>query len=449
MTFAVWCAVVGAILVLMALAGSVLRRLPLSAAMVYVLLGYALSPVGAGLLALDPVRDATTLEHLTEVAVLVSLFTAGLKLRLPLSDSRWWLPTRLATVSMAVTVGLVAALGVLFLGLPLGLAALLGALLAPTDPVLAADVQVREPGDSDKVRFGLTGEAGLNDGTAFPFVMLGLGLLGHHDLGPGFSRWLSVDIVWAVVAGLGIGFALGTLIARLVLYLRRTHREAVGLDNFLALGLVGLSYGAAVLVGAWGFLAVFAAGLALRHEEMRRSDGHTPAGGSPPVGHLPEEDAVHPEKAPAFMTLAVLGFNEQVEKLLEVAAVLVLGALLATVRPTWEAVGLAAALFLVIRPVAVFLGLAGVKASSVKKWLIGWFGVRGVGSLYYLSFAIGHGLPEDQARQLAGLVLSTVALSVLVHGVSVTPLMEWYGRRRRKWGAPALPPPAAHSEGRP
>jgi len=430
MTFAIWCVVVGAVLVVMALAGTVLKRLPLSAAMIYLGVGYALSPAGAGLLRVDPVADATFLEHLTELAVVVSLFTAGLKLRVALSDRRWRLPIRLAVVSMTATVGLVAAFGVFALGLPVGAAVLLGAVLAPTDPVLASDVQVRAVGDRDRVRFGLTGEAGLNDGTAFPFVMLGLGLLGLHDLGAGWWRWWAVDVGWAVAGGLTIGFGLGTLVGRLVLYLRKTHREAVGLDNFLALGLLALAYGTAVLLGAWGFLAAFAAGLALRTEEMRRTRDRPLEA----TGVSPDEAAVHPEKAPAYMAEAVLGFNEQVEKVLEVAAVLVLGALLAATRPTWAAAGLAAALFLVVRPASVFAGLAGGGASVVQKGLMGWFGVRGVGSLYYLTHAIGHGLPGDVARTLAELVVWAVALSVLVHGVSVTPLMDWYGSRGGKRG---------------
>ena len=431
--FAVWCLIIGGVLVVMALAGSVLQRLPLSAAMLYLGVGYALSPAGAGLLSMDPVTDAALLEHLTEVAVIVSLFTAGLKLRVPLSDRLWRFPVLLATVSMAVSVGLVAAFGVFALGLPVGAAVLLGAVLAPTDPVLAADVQVKQVGDRDMLRFSLTAEAGLNDGTAFPFVMLGLGLLGLHDLGEFWWRWWAIEVAWAVAAGLGIGFGLGTLVARVVLHLRKTHREALGLDNFLALGLIALAYGAAVLLGAWGFLAVFAAGLALRREEMR----HT---GDRPVGEVTdgsgEVDAVHPEKAPAVMVEAVLGFNEQVEKVLEVVAVLVLGALLAATRPTWAAAGLATALFLVVRPMSVFAGLAVVRGSAVRRWLAGWFGVRGVGSLYYLAHATGHGLPDGVAWTLAELVVWTVALSVVVHGMSVTPAMDWYAgwaeRRRQR-----------------
>src|SRR5918911_2446533 len=233
MMFNLWFAIVGALLIFMALSRSVLLRLPLTTALVYLATGAVLGPLGFGLLSLDPLRDAGLLERLTEVAVLISLFTAGLQLRVPLSHKHWRLPLRLASVSMLVTVLLVAAVGVLGLGLPLGAAVLLGAVLAPTDPVLASDVTVESPIDQDRLRFSLTGEAGMNDGSAFPLVMLGLGLLELHELGPMGLRWLAVDVIWAVVGGLAIGGLLGTLVGHLVLYLRRAHREAVGLDDFL------------------------------------------------------------------------------------------------------------------------------------------------------------------------------------------------------------------------
>lgn len=434
MTFAVWCVAIGGVLVVMALAGTVLKRLPLSAAMIYLGVGLLLSPSAANLLAADPVSDATRLEHVTEVAVIVSLFTAGLKLRAPFSDPQWRAPVLLATASMAVTVGLIAAFGVFVFGLPVGAGVLLGAILAPTDPVLAGDVQVREAGDRDRVRFSLTGEAGLNDGTAFPFIMLGVGLLGLHDLGEWWWRWWVVDMFWAVGGGLAIGFASGTLIARLVLFLRQTHREAVGLDNFLALGLIALSYGAALLAGAYGFLAVFAAGAALRRVEMQRAEQRPDSTAETAEGA--EKDAVDPEKAPAYMAEAVLGFNEQIEKLLEVAAVIILGSLLAQASFSWEAIGLAAVVFLLIRPAAVLLGLIGSPIGGVSRGLIAWFGVRGVGSLYYLTHAIGHGVPADLARVLSDLVVIAVSISVFVHGISVTPLMDWHSRRKEKRNNP-------------
>ena len=261
---------------LAAVAGSYIERLPLTPSILYLAAGVVLGPLGFGLLVIDPVERSRLLEVAAEIAVLISLFVAGLKLRSALKDRRWSLPVQLATSAMIVTVGLVTLLGVYGLGLPLGAAVLLGGILAPTDPVLASDVQVESASDRDRLRFALTGEAGQNDGTAFPFVMLGLGLLGLHDLGAFGWRWIAIDVVWAVVAGLAIGGLLGTAMGRWVLHLRTTRREAIGLDDLLALGLIALAYGVALMLHAYGFLAVFAAGLALRRIERLKSGGAAP-----------------------------------------------------------------------------------------------------------------------------------------------------------------------------
>jgi len=439
MTFTLWFLIAGGLLIFMALAGSVLRRLPLSTAMVYLTVGLGLGPLGIGLLDLDLVRDAALIERVAEIAVLISLFSAGLKLRMPLSEGRWRLPGRLAFGSISLTVGLIALAGVAGLGLPLGAAILLGGLLAPTDPVLAADVQVEHPGDRDRLRFSLTGEAALNDGSAFPFVMLGLGLLGLHELGAFGWRWLAIDVLWAGAGGLVIGWLLGMLVGRLVLYLRRTHKEAVGLDDFLGLGLIALSYGAALLMHTYGFLAVFAAGLALRRIEMQSTAMQDIAQDTAPLlqptpgtDHA-EQLATDPDHAPAYLAQAVLGFNEQLERIGEVAVVVLIGGLLATSQLPSASIWFVPLLLLVIRPVSVWLGLLGSHSSGTQRWLIAWFGIRGIGSVYYLAYAVQHGLEPALAKQLAALVLTTVAASIIVHGISVTPLMRLY---RHKQSAP-------------
>ena len=358
----IWFLIVGALLVVMALGESVLHRLPLSTSMLYLAVGFVLGPGGFAFVYIDPLERAAVLERVTEVAVLVSLFSAGLKLRVPWSDRRWLTPIRLATGSMVITVALVAALGVVGLGLPLGAAIVLGAVLAPTDPVLASDVQVESATDRDRLRFSLTGEAGMNDGTAFPFVMLGLGLLGLHELGEWGWRWVAVDLVWAVVAGLGVGWGLGTLVGLLVLYLRRVHQEAVGSDDFLALGLIALSYGAALLVKGYGFLAVFAAGLALRHIERRAAERAGGANAPPPeldaaaAEGKKEEIATAPETAPAYMAEAALGFAEQLDRIGEVAVVLLVGTMLSASTLSTDALWFVPLLFFVVRPIAVGLG---------------------------------------------------------------------------------------------
>jgi NhaP-type Na+/H+ or K+/H+ antiporter len=442
-TGTLWFLIVGALLVGMAAASTVVRRLPLTTALLYLAVGVALGPAGAGLIAVDPIANAALLERLTEVAVLVSLFAAGLKLRRALGDHRWRLPLRLATLSMAITVGLVTLLGVYALGLPLGAAVLLGAILAPTDPVLASDVQVEHPTDQDRLRFALTGEAGLNDGAAFPFVMLGLGLLGHHALGAYGWRWVAVDVVWATAVGLGVGWALAWGVSHVVLWLRREHREAVGLDDLLALGLIALAYGAALLVKGYGFLAVFAAGLALRREERRTTAAHAGREAPPPDVHAAAQQAgdadaiaTAPETAPAYMAQAALGFTEQLERLTEVGVVLLLGGMLTPRTLAADVWWFAPVLFLVVRPLAVQVGAPMGGAPPIQRRLAMWFGIRGIGSIYYLSYAIVHGVAGPVAERLVALVFTTVAASVLVHGISVTPLMRRYARTMAADAAP-------------
>jgi NhaP-type Na+/H+ or K+/H+ antiporter len=421
--------VVGAVFIVMALSGSVLKRLPLSTSMLYLAAGVLIGPHALNLIHFDPIMEAAIVERITEVAVIVSLFTAGLKLRVPLRDPLWRLPVVLASWSMALTVGLIALVGVVALELPVGAAILLGAVLAPTDPVLASDVQVSGPRDRDQLRFTLTGEAGLNDGTAFPFVMLGLGLLGLHETGEGGWRWLAVDVLWAVPGGLLIGALLGTAIGRVILFLRREHKEAVGLDDFLALGVIAFSYGMALLVHTYGFLAVFAAGLALRKIEassLGQEEAPDEVVAAAAAEGRGEEVATHPETAPAYMAQAVLGFTEQLERIGEVAVMLLVGVMISVTAIPSDALWFVPLLLLVIRPGAAAMGMIGSTTTWLQRAFIAWFGIRGIGSIYYLMYAITHGVSEETARLLTGLTLAVVATSVVVHGVSVTPLMRRY-----------------------
>lgn len=430
MIFTYWFIIIGLLLILLALGASTLKRLPLSTSMLYLLAGVALGPYGANLIQLDLFRDAEWLERLTEVVVIISLFSAGLKLRTPLINGRWRLPVRLAFVSMVITVLGIAAVGYWALGLSLGAAILLGAILAPTDPVLASDVQVRAATDQDRLRFGLTGEAGLNDGSAFPFVMLGLGLLGLHEIGEFGWRWFLVDGLWAVFGGFGSGWLWGTLIGYLMLYIRRTKHETLGADDFLALGLIAFSYGFALLIYTYGFLAVFAAGLALRRLERHVGNDDAPAEVKLVATESEKEELeAAPEEMPAYMAQAVLGFSEQLERIGTVAVVVLLGAMLTPDLLSWHALWFVPLLFLVIRPGAVLLTLFRTSRSLSQHHLIAWFGVRGLGSVYYLAYAIVHDLPEELATTIAGLVFPVIVASIVIHGISVTPLMDWYGAR--------------------
>jgi sodium/hydrogen antiporter len=379
MTFNVWFTIIGLLFIGMALTASILKRLPLTTALLYLAIGLGLGPIGWQLIQLDPVQFAPVLERIAEIAVLISLFTAGLKLRAPFRDKRWWVPLRLASISMVVTILLVTLAGFYGLGLSLGAALLLGAILAPTDPVLASDVQVEHTSDRDVLRFGLTGEAGLNDGSAFPFVMLGMGLLGLHNLGAYGWRWVVLDVIWRITGGLAVGWLLGTMVSRFVLYLRREHREAVGLDDFLALGLIALSYGIAMLLHSYGFLAVFAAGLALRRVERRESGeaAEEQIVEAQVVGE-DEDVATDQDKAPAYMAQAVLGFNEQLERITELTVVLLLGGMLTTQYLAREAVWFVPLLFLIIRPVSIAIGLFGAEGGRLQHRLMSWFGIPSI-----------------------------------------------------------------------
>ena len=423
--FTLGCIVFGALLIAKTLGSSFIKRLPMSAAMLYLAAGVAIGPLGWNLLKLDAFKNTLLLERLAEVALLISLFTVGMKFELKKNDIRWRIPVQLATLSMVVTVGLITAAGVWLLNLPLGAAVLLGGILAPTDPVLASDVQMLDTTDRDRLRLGLTGEGGLNDGTAFPFVMLGLGLLGLHDLGDNLWRWWAIDVLWAVIGGLALGFALGALVGRAIVYMRTQHREALGSDEFIALGLIALTYGIALLLETYGFLAVFAAGVALR-----RIDQTVPAAAlrkAAPVDTAPAGTG----EVPAQMMRQVERFNSQLDSFAEVGMVLVVGVLLVSVRWDLRYLWFVPLLFLVIRPAAVAIGLLGTDAKPNQRRLMAWFGIRGIGSLYYLLFAINHGLERDLAQRLLSVTLVVVVCSVVVHGVSVTPLMQRYEARKK------------------
>jgi sodium/hydrogen antiporter len=431
MTPAQWFTLIGGLLLVRGLASSLLRRAPVTSAIIYLAVGVAVGPSVLDLFHFNPLKESALLEVLTEVAVLISLFSAGVKMPVPVSPVRWRAPILLATLSMGITVGLVALFAHLVLGLPLGAAVLLGAILAPTDPVLATDVQVRHPGDRDQLRFNLTCEAGMNDGSAFPFVVLGLGLLGLHDLGDFGLRWVLVDVLWATLAGIGIGVAAGVALARLSGMLRRAPFRHELMDDFLGLGLIGVVYGVSVLAHAWGFLAVFFAAVALRQAELKqaRAEPRQENGAAATAANATGSPAPADQPAAPMVSVGSLVFKEHLERLSELALVLLVGGMLFADSWSWQAVAMALFLFVVARPLSVLLALLRANMPLRTQGMIGWFGVRGIGSLYYLMYAIQHGLPEPLALQLIQMTLIVVTLSILMHGISVKPLMAAVWRR--------------------
>ncbi len=348
---------------------------------------------------LDPIKDHTLLEHVTELAILVALFSAGLKVDRELNWRAWASIGRMLGIVMPLTIAAVVAFGTGLLGLSLGAAIILGAALAPTDPVLAGDIGVGPPGDEDEhePNFTLTAEAGLNDGLAFPFVFLGVFVLKGDSL----AEWVLADILYGVVVGVALGALTGVLLARSVFFLRDRGLLNPSLDGFLAIGAILALYGVVETVGAYGFLAVFVGGLAgRRYERDHEVNGRV-------------HDA-----------------SELLEKFGELAVILLLGSMLTfdgLAEPGWAGWGLALALVFVIRPVAANLGLLGSRMDRPgERAYVAWFGVRGVGSLYYVVAAVGLGvLSDSEASTIVWTAIATVLVSIVAHGVTAGPLSSF------------------------
>lgn len=428
MSNAQWFLLIGILLLTIGLGQTLMKRAPVTPAIIYLAVGLLAGPTVLNLFHFNPLKQSALLEVLTEAAVLISLFSAGVKMPVPFRWPHWRAPVLLATLAMSLSVAMVAGFAYFLLDLPLGAGILLGAIVAPTDPVLATDVQVRHPGDRDQLRMNLTSEAGMNDGSAFPFVVLGLGLLGLHDLGDSGLRWLFMDVLWATGAAIALGMLGGIVLARTSTALRRDADSSELLHDFLGLGLIGVVYGASVLIDAWGFIAVFVAAVALRQTETRLARS---ALASPPL--TDSVPTVSPGRsdpvADHSISLGSLVFKEQLERLSELVLVLLVGGSLFLDSWSLPAVGLALFLFFVARPLSVLLALIPTGTPWRIQGLCAWFGVRGIGSLYYLMYAIQHGLPEPLALQLVHLTLIVVTLSILLHGISVKPLMAAFARR--------------------
>lgn len=392
--------IIGLLLLFVTLASGWISRLPLSYALIYLIVGIILSPYGFNLVQLRP--SAEFLERLTEFVVIVSLFSCGLKMNRPLQVWAWSSAVRLIGFLMPITIFAIAGLGHFVLNLNWGAAILLGAILAPTDPVLASEVQLAAPDDRDELRFGLTSEGGLNDALAFPFVYFGLRWLKDNNWQNWFREWVAVDVVWAIAAGL----VMGVIVARAIVWLDKRLQKVVAVDtlmeDFVALSLILVTYSLTELVNGYGFLAVFIAGIVAQRSYR------------------------NPEKH-----FSQLEFTETIEKLMEVGTILLLGSLLRVepiLRFLPQSLLVAGLLFFVIRPFGAWISTTGERYTPIRRWLFGWFGIRGVGSLYYLFYALGEGLKDDLGEQLAWITFTTIVLSVVLHGISSTPLMNWYER---------------------
>ena len=370
-----------------------------SASLIYLVLGIGAAALLAlaGIEWLDPVENASLLERVSEVAVVVALFATGLRLDRPLRPSAWGAVARLLAVVMLLTIAAVALFGWAVMGLSLGAAVILGAALAPTDPVLAGDIGVGPPGQEEErePNFAVTAEAGFNDALAFPFLLLGF-FIAENEGAAWLGEWLAADIAYAIVVGVAIGAAAGHGLARMIVPLRERELLTEGLDGWVGLAAVLVIYGITETAGAYGFLAAFVGGLAFRRYERDHK----------------VNEAVHEG-------------TEVVEKFLELAVILLLGSV-ATVaavsEPGWAGWALVPLLLLVVRPASVALAFVGSPLTKRERAFLGWFGVRGVGSLYYAAFAVAAGVLSDaEARTVFWTVAAAVLVSIVTHGVTGAP----------------------------
>lgn len=402
--------VLGVITLLTAWLPLVLKDLPLSLPIFCIGFGaiFAWLPLPDNAI-INPLEHRHLTERLTEFVVLIALMGAGLKIDRIFSFKSWGLTWRLLGIAMPLTIVGIALAAYVLLGVSPAAALLLGAALAPTDPVLASDVEVGPPrsGEEDEVRFALTSEAGLNDGLAFPFVHLAIGFA-LWQAGAPFSvlHWAGFDVVWKLAAGAGAGWISGRLMGMLIFKLPKRKALSRTGDGFVALGITCLTYGFTELVQGYGFVAVFVAALALRSVER---------------SHRFHDD-LH-------------NFAEQVERLLMMLILFCFGVALAKgaifVDLNWQVVIFAVVVLFAIRPASAWLSLLGCQRPFDERAVVAFFGVRGLGSIYYLAYAFGQ-TEFDQMRLLWQTLFLVILLSIIIHGLTVTPVMHHLDRRRNK-----------------
>ena len=399
-----------------------LARYWLSLPILYVAVGFAVWSLPLGLPHFNPTVDgfdAITLEYATEFIVIASLMAAGIAIDRPVSWANWRQIWPLLLIAMPLTIAAVALLGWWALGHAPASAILLGAALAPTDPVLARSVQVGPPGEDQRhdVRFSLTVEAGLNDGFAFPFTYLAIAAVGMTALGDWTLEWAALDLVWRIVAGCAVGYAVGRIGAWYV-FEREADAPIEDIDEasdeaenpsystsegLIVLGTLLLAYGLAELAEGYGFLAVFVGAVTARQRE-NRSRYHK-------ISHH---------------------FIDQIEQIVLVAVLFGFGAMLASgvlSALTWPAALVGLALIFVIRPISGLLAEANCDLPMIGKLAVAFLGVRGMGSIYYLAYGQNNA-DFAQIDLLWATVSFAILVSIIVHGVVSGPLIRHVEDRR-------------------
>ncbi len=396
----------GLLIALVAWLPLALKRLPLSLPIVCIGIGAAVFLLPQVMLRPLPYLYPEITERFAEFVVIIALMGAGLKIDRVFGWRRWAITWRLLAVTMPLGILAITGLGTAALGLPPAVALLLAASLAPTDPVLAADVQVGPPktGDEDEVRFGLTSEAGLNDGAAFPFVHLAILLAVAAPAGePWLTEWLSYRVLWEIVGGIAGGWLVGRLFGWLTFHIPAETKLARTGDGLIALAATFVSYGVTEVFHVYGFLAVFVTAITFRSAHRDHEF----------------QDEMH-------------AITEQIERLAMMVLLILFGGALVSglLTPiTWVDGAVASSILLIVRPLTGWIGLLGWSGDRGEKLTLSFFGIRGVGSIYYLAYGINH-MPVGDAAHLWAIVGLIVLFSILLHGLTVTPIMRSLDERR-------------------
>lgn len=382
------------------------KRLPISLPMLQVSFGMIMGYWWTTLSFLDPINNGLLIEKLTEIVVLVSLVGAGIKIDTPLTWRLWRPTARLLLITMPIGIFAMAVLGYYAFGLSMGAALLLGAVLAPTDPVLASSIQVGPPntGGEDAPRFTLTSEAGLNDGLAFPFVYLAIKIAEAYSNGKRFTgdmlwSWFTHDVLWKIGAGLAVGIIVGKVLAKLI-FSKHTRGTAIS-QGYVVIALTLLAYGLAEVVHSYGFIAVFIAAFTFRRSECEHSYHHK----------------LH-------------DFAEQSEGLLMSLVLVTFGmfigqGLQSGVELTWRVYIVSFTFLLLIRPLGGMIALSGLNMHRTEKYAISSLGIRGIGTLYYLSYALNQGFfADDDAIKLWVVCSIVILISIFIHGLSAPKLLQ-------------------------
>lgn len=393
------------------LLASVLPRLlsnyPFSLPIILLLIGYVVFMLPFSIVKPDPKVHGTLIEHVTEMAVILSIMGAGLKINRPISFKNWNITWRLLGITMVLTIALVAFTGWWLGAFVPATALLLGAVIAPTDPVLASETEVEgageETGVKSELKFALTSEAGLNDGLAFPFTHMAIamalyGLQPENWLG----SWFLVNVLYEITVGIIVGVGIGFLLARFILQLPTNSEFTKSMIGIGALASTLIIYGLTESLGGYGFIAVFCGAIVIR-----------------------QYDHSHEYQ------VALHAFTEKIQLIFTSLLILGLGAAISggiLDNLDTSLIIIALLVVLIIRPLCGMIGLFGLNAVPWKERLaVSFLGIRGFGSIYYLAYAVNHQHFEGEER-VWSLIVLIIVLSILIHGITASPILKRLGQ---------------------